>query len=93
MTRSRYKIYEEEYPYFITSSIHCGLPLFGIPWITRVVYGAMQFLRNQREVKIIAYVIMEDHLHLIVQGRDLSTKAGHFKSYIARETIDGLKKA
>jgi hypothetical protein len=29
MARSRYKIYEEEYPYFITSSITSGLPLFG----------------------------------------------------------------
>lgn len=90
MARSRYKIYEEKYPYFITSSINSGLPLFGIPGTVDIVLDALAFLRMKRDVKVIAYVIMEDHFHAILQGRNLAVKVGSFKSFTAHEIIDLL---
>ncbi|HEX6983386.1 MAG TPA: transposase [Balneolaceae bacterium] len=88
MARSRYKIYEEEYPYFITSSINSGLPLFGIPKAADIVLNSLEFLRTERDVKVIAYVIMEDHFHAILQGRNLAVKIGSFKSFTAHEIIN-----
>ncbi len=92
MARSRYKIYEEEYPYFITSSINCGLPVFGIPELAEIVLQSLKFLREQRQIKVLAYVIMEDHMHAVIQGKDLATKTGSFKSFTARQIIDRLQK-
>jgi putative transposase len=38
-----------------------------------------------------AYVIMENHLHLMASARDLSKELGDFKSFTARKIIDYLQ--
>lgn len=92
MGRSRYKIHELGYPYFITSSIIYGLPLFGIPEIANIMLQSFQFLQEQRRVKIYAYVIMENHIHFIAQSDDsLAKRINTFKSFTARKAIDFLK--
>jgi REP element-mobilizing transposase RayT len=88
MSRSRYKIYESEYPYFITSSFVKGYPLFAHPDVARIILDGLQFLQDQREVTLYAYVLMENHLHYIASGEILSRKLRHFNSYTAREIID-----
>ena len=91
MGRSRYKIYEEEYPYFMTSSIVNGYPLFSIPDAARQILDGLRFLQEERDVILYAYVIMENHIHFIASGRDLKEKVRLFKSYSARRIIDLLK--
>lgn len=88
MSRSRYKIYESEYPYFITSSFVRGYPLFADPDVARIILEGFQFLQDQRQVTLYAYVLMENHLHYIACGEMLSKKLRHFNSYTAREIID-----
>ncbi|MDZ7720671.1 MAG: transposase [Balneolaceae bacterium] len=92
MSRSRYKIYETEYPYFLTSSIVDGIPLFANPKITEIIFEALQFLQNSRDVDLYAYVIMENHIHFIACHDDLSKILQNFKSYTARQMIDFLKR-
>jgi len=92
MGRSRYKIYEEEYPYFITSSIVGGYPIFSMPEAAQIVLDGLIFLQNERDVQINAYVVMENHIHFIALGDDLAGKIGLFKSYTARQIIDMLSK-
>ena len=41
---------------------------------------------------IYAYVIMENHLHMIASSQDLSKEIGDFKSYTARKIVDLYKK-
>jgi len=48
-------------------------------------------MREERDISIIAYVIMENHLHAIVQGEQLTKKIGSFKSFAARKIIDMMK--
>lgn len=88
MARSPYKIYGEEYPYFITSSIVEGYPLFADRDAAKVLLDSLVFLQEKREVTLYAYVIMENHIHMIALGNDLSEKMRHFKSYTARAIID-----
>jgi putative transposase len=45
---------------------------------------------QKRDVKIFAFIVMENHLHLIVTGVNLSEKIGNMKSYTARRIIDYL---
>ena len=54
MGRSRYKIYEPTHPHFLTCTILNWLPIF----------------TRQENLKLYAYVILENHLHLIAQGDD-----------------------
>jgi len=86
-----YRVYDDQYPYFITSSITFGLPLFSNPVISEFILDNLKFLQEEREVKIFAYVIMENHLHAILQGEDLDLKVGSFKSYSARVILDHLQ--
>ena len=53
----------------------------------------MRFMQEQDRLEIYAYVIMENHLHLIASAGDPSKDIGDFKSFTARQIIDNYKKA
>lgn len=91
MSRSLYKIYEIDYPYFLTSSIVNGIPLFANPNIASLVLEGFQFLQESRDVDVYAYVIMENHIHFITRNDDLSKNLQSFKTYSARCIIDFLE--
>ncbi len=91
MGRSRYKFHEVHYPYFSTSSIMGGLPLFMNPSITKIVLDALCYLQNENEVMLYGYVMMPNHLHLIAEDKELSRKLRAFKSFTGRAIIDHMK--
>ena len=91
MGRSRYKIYEEVYPYFVTSSVIYGLPLFSFPQNAQIILDSLNYMITRKAIKVIGYVIMENHIHFIVQGKNLAKSIGEFKSYSARKIIDTMK--
>ena len=72
----------------MTATIIEWQPLFTNPDIVRIVLDSMTFLQSNKRWTIYAYVIMENHLHLIVSSKDLSKEMGDFKSYTARTIID-----
>ena len=90
MTRTRYRIYETEYPYFLTCTTVGWLPVFTRPETFQIIYDSWRWFCERERLKIFAYVILENHLHLIASGRQLSNDVGIFKSYTARKIIDWL---
>jgi len=90
MGRSRYKFHEKYYPYFITSTIIEGLPLFMNPGISKIILDALCYFQNENEVTLYGYVIMPNHLHLIAEHEALSGKLRAFKSFTGRSIIDYL---
>lgn len=88
MSPDTYKIHDERFPYFITSGLRFGLPLFNDPAAAEIILRNLAFLRDERDIKLIAYVIMENHLHLILRGNNLGAQISRFKSYSARKIID-----
>lgn len=90
MGRSRYKFYEEHYPYFITSTLLEELPLFTKPPIAQILLDQFLFIQQQRGVTLYAYVIMGNHFHAVVQGKELSKKLRLAKSFTARQILDVL---
>ena len=88
MSRSRYKIYNEDRPHFLTSTIVEWMPLFTNPQITALVLDSLRFLQKDRQVVLYAYVIMEHHLHLIASSPALKARVKEFKSFTARQIID-----
>lgn len=51
----------------------------------------MAFMQHHNRMKIFAYVIMENHLHLSASSQNLSKEIGDFKSFTARQIIDFYK--
>ena len=91
MTRSRYKIFKTDHPHFLTCTIVGWLPIFTRNETVEIVFDSWRFLQKERGVMIYGYVILENHLHLIASGPDLSEAIGDFKSYTARRIIDFLE--
>lgn len=91
MTRSRYRIYEENHPHFLTCTIVGWLPVFTRPETVDVVLNSWRFLQREREFLILGYVILENHLHLIARAPDLAKAMKDFKSFTARQIIELLE--
>ena len=91
MTRSRYKVLETEYPYFLTCTVVGWLPVFTRPETVQIVFDSWRHLGEHRRTRVYGYVILENHLHLIASSEDLSVDLGDFKSFTARKIIDYLE--
>jgi REP element-mobilizing transposase RayT len=91
MIRTRYRIFEEQYPYFLTDTVVAWLPIFAHPPLATIVLDSWRFLQQERGISIFGYVIMENHLHWIAAGLDLALNVGRFKSFTARRIIDELE--
>jgi REP element-mobilizing transposase RayT len=66
------------------------LPIFANPEIAEIILGSLRYIQKEKQVKLYAYVLMENHLHCIVQSENLSEAIKAFKSYTARTIIDYL---
>jgi hypothetical protein len=91
MTRSRYKIGETDFPYFLTCTVVAWLPVFTRSETVQIVLDSWRFLQDHGRLTIFGYVILENHLHLIAAASDLTKEIGDFKSFTARTIIDHLE--
>ncbi len=91
MTRSRYRIFETEYPYFLTHTVVGWLPVFTRPEAVDILLDSWRHCQQERGLSIFGYVILENHLHMIASAPDLPTVMQNFKSFTARKLIDLLE--
>jgi len=91
MTRTRYKIYNDQQSHFLTMTIVEWVPLFANPEIVDILLESLRFVQKEREVVLYAYVVMEHHLHLIASAPKLGKTMKEFKSFTARKIIDYLE--
>ena len=89
MGRSRYKIIDPTTPYFVTCTVLHWIPVFTRQETVEILLDSLQFLQKEG-LKLYAYVILENHLHLIVQSENLETDLARFKSFTARKLLDFL---
>ncbi len=89
MTRTRYRIFETEYPYFLTCTIVGWLPVFTRPEAVQILFDCWRFLQQNRDF---GYVILENHLHLIASAPQLANAMKSFKMYTARQLIELLER-
>jgi REP element-mobilizing transposase RayT len=92
MGRSRYKIYEPTHPHFVTCTILHWLPIFTRKESVEIVLSCLKFLQKQDALKLHAYVILENHLHMVVQNNDLQKSMASFKKFTAVELLKLLHK-
>ena len=89
MTRTRYQFLPADpFPYFVTTTTVNWLPLFGNPEVALIVLDSLRYLIDCQRISLHAYVIMENHVHLIASAENLSKQIANFKSFTARKCID-----
>lgn len=79
--------------YFVTTTLRKFTPLFSDDKIVCIVFDSLEYLRQNQGLKVYAYVIMPNHIHLIVgcDSNDIITIVGNFKSYTSRDIAKYLK--
>jgi putative transposase len=89
MARTRYRFSPDDpTPYFMTATIVNWLPLFSDPHVAAILIKALSHLISSNRIKLYAYVIMENHVHLIAASDALSKEMGNFKSFTTRQIIN-----
>ncbi|MBL7135804.1 MAG: transposase [Candidatus Marinimicrobia bacterium] len=91
MTRNRYRVFESDYPYSITCTVIDWLDLIKHDVIKQIIIDSLRFLRDEKVIKIFAFVIMHNHLHLILSSENLSRNICRFKSFTAKQIIKHYK--
>lgn len=91
MTRTRYRICETMQPHFLTCTVVGWIPIFTRPETVQIVLDSWQFLQQNKNLVIFAYVVLENHLHMIASADELAKRIGEFKSFTARQIIDLLE--
>jgi len=86
MGRSRYKITDPELPHFITATVLHWIPVFTRPAAVEIVFDYLRYLMADG-LKVYAYVILENHLLMVVQSRKLDRDIARFKSFTAQRLI------
>ena len=67
------------------------IPIFTNKESVGIVIDSFKYLQQNSHLKVYAYVILENHLHLIVQSDDIAKDMARFKSFTARKILDLLK--
>ncbi|MFO1096293.1 MAG: transposase [Planctomycetaceae bacterium] len=76
----------------MTCTIVGWLPVFTRPEAVDIIYDSWRHLQKNVDFQLFAYVILENHLHLIAKAPDLGDAIGRFKSYTARQILDLLER-
>jgi REP element-mobilizing transposase RayT len=90
--QSRYKIFQNEYMYFISSTIVEWIPVFTSPAYFQILVTSLKYCQKNKNLSIFSYVILDNHFHLICQAPELSRTIQSLKRYSARSIIKQLEK-
>jgi putative transposase len=78
----------EGFPYLVTTVVKDRQPLFAEHRCCQIVIDSISFLRTRLGHRVHAYVLMPDHMHLVVaprEGGNVSQVMHSLKLYTARQ--------
>jgi REP element-mobilizing transposase RayT len=67
------------------------LPVFTHKKYFEIIIQSLKFCQNHKGLEIYAYVILDNHLHLVIFGPDVAQIIGSFKKFTARQIIKQLQ--
>ncbi|MBI4492399.1 MAG: transposase [Chloroflexi bacterium] len=77
-----------EHVYFLTIRACSGVQLLTLPGLAQAIQAALLWRREQGQLRLYAYCLMPDHLHMalspLLPGRDVPHLLQAFKSYTTR---------
>lgn len=84
---------EGQYCYFVTAGTQDRRPLFRDSLLCQILIKNLEFYRNRMKFALHGYVIMPDHIHLLVTPRQPATVSDvmrNLKSYASKEIQEAL---
>ncbi|HEY2980684.1 MAG TPA: transposase [Anaerolineales bacterium] len=72
--------------YYITSNIHGRLRIFTKPSFILPIFDSLNFYRFEHKCKLLGYVIMPDHLHLLLRPVEHASSISEFMRDLKRFT-------
>ena len=91
MGKSRYSVLNHQAPHFVTCTAVKWRPLFADPGIVNILLNAIRYLQAENTLRLHGYVVMGNHLHMIVSGQDVSAAIISFKKFTARQIVEYLR--
>jgi REP element-mobilizing transposase RayT len=88
-----YRISEQDAPYFLTFQIVGWVDIFTRKIYRDIVIESLSYCQQQKGLLLYAYVIMSNHVHLLVQNEsgDLSGFVRDFKNFTGRKILDTVE--
>jgi len=83
-------VFDPAHLYFITTNAVHRVHLFRRDVIKRIIADSLNYMRVQRWINLYVFVIMPNHIHIIVrilEGHTLSNVIRDFKKHTARQII------
>ena len=90
--RSRYRVLEQHAPHFVTSTIVAWLPVFTTAARCDILVDSFMYCREYKQLKVFAWVILDNHFHAIVGAPDLMRVMADFKRHTAQRIIEQLQR-
>ena len=88
-----WKIHSDIETYFITSTIVEWTPVFYDQDMFKIIIESLKFCAENKGLKIHGYVIMLNHIHLLVSSkRNLSETMRDFKTFTSTQIIKALQR-
>ena len=90
--RTRYGLHnkEREPITFITSAIVGWVPIFTHGDHLKIMADTLNFCVNNKGLKVYAYVIMENHIHLVASSPNLPETMKSLKGFTAKKLIESV---
>lgn len=91
---SRYKVYHDYIPHFITVTVVGWIDALSRPDYKDIVIASLNYCIGHKSLQLHAWVIMNNHLHLIVSAQEdkkLSDIIRDFKKYTSNQVIKCIK--
>ncbi|MBI5402941.1 MAG: transposase [Ignavibacteriae bacterium] len=89
--RTRYKILNPEALHFVTSTTVNWIKIFTEDKYYNILTDSIKFYQKQKRLRLVAYVFLPDHFHLLLQSDELCNVMKLIKSYSAKQKIRQLK--
>ncbi len=90
--RSDYKILDPEGMYFITSTVIEWIPIFTTRPYFDILVSSIRFCQTHYGLAVFAWVILDNHFHLICRNPELSKVMQSLKRHTAKMIIRLLEK-
>jgi REP element-mobilizing transposase RayT len=88
-----YKIYDQHSMYYVTFTVHQWADVFTRSIYIDIVLESLRFCQKEKGLKVYAWVIMSNHIHLILRSdtNKLSDIIRDFKKYTSSRIVKAIE--
>jgi REP element-mobilizing transposase RayT len=90
---SRYKVHDDQVPHFVTMTVVNWIDALSRPEYKDIVLDSLQYCIEKKGLVLYAWVIMSNHLHLIVSatpGNKVGDIVRDFKKYTSKKLLEAI---